>query len=545
MKVLIKIRINQTTKRKKSVVSINSSVIVCLNLSVSDKMLVEYMDKIPLSYTSQALVLAAIVGYVTYKLLKKKHKLPPGPRGLPLVGSLLTIMGSKIPMYKFMFNLKKEYGQIVTVQLGPVKMIVLNGPDVVKETLIKKGRDTSGRMKTHSIRVLSDNFKSIVASDATPTWKIQRKLALQGMRQYLSGKNLEEKLFESTTKVIQLMKQKVGEPTDITKYMSLVVFNMLHGVCFSKRFDLEDELFIKLLNNLDKFGEEISTGVLEDIVPLLKYWPTKRFQRIIHYHHSNVNFIRSEFEAHKENFSEGNLKDVTDFLIHARNQEALEDPTIKTLITDEHLVHTISDVFGAGVDTSRQSLTWTIYLLVENPRVQKAAQDEIDNVLSVDQQPTLRDRERLPYTEAVLHESLRMHSPAPMGVPHCTTADITIGGYDIPKGSTLFTNFWALQMDPEVWGDPEVFRPERFLDEDGKLAPKNASWMPFSAGRRNCLGETIARPELHLILTLLLRNFSFSKGEHPEGKPWSIDPASEGGFLSKPPSNFIVVTSRS
>ncbi|XP_055955296.1 steroid 17-alpha-hydroxylase/17,20 lyase-like [Patella vulgata] len=203
------------------------------------------------------------------------------------------------------------------------------------------------------------------------------------------------------------------------------------------------------------------------------------------------------------------MNDFTDFLINAKKQAILEDPTLESVITNRHITQTVKDIFLAGVDTTRQTMTWTILLLVTHPEIQKKVQAELDQVLDAGQAPTLRDRDRLPYTEAVLHESMRLCPVVPVGIPHTTRCDTTIGEYEIPKGTMVMINHWALHNDPEVWKDPDVFRPERFMDEDGNLAPKTMSWLPFSAGRRNCLGETIARPEMHLILALLLRNMEF------------------------------------
>ncbi|ESO98973.1 hypothetical protein LOTGIDRAFT_114147 [Lottia gigantea] len=506
-------------------------------------MLETYLNKIPVSTTTQALLLGVTIGAITYTLFKKKTKIPPGPRPLPLIGNLLLLNSSE-PLFKLLFKWRKEYGSIITLYMGNFfKMITLNNADVVNDALVKKGGDFAGRMHLHSLEVISEGYKSIAMADTTYAWKLQRKLSLQGLRQYLSGNKLEEKLHESVSRTIRLLKEKENEPVSILSYISLTVFNLLTGVCFSKSYEMGDKEFIELVSDFDTFSTEFGNGLWEDIVPLLKYWPTKKYNRLMKMFNSFLDVMYKNYHEHVQSFSEDNLKDFTDFMIYAKKQAAVDDPNIENIITDTHIVQTIADIFGAGVDTSRQTIVWTLYLLAENPEIQKKVQSEIDEILDLNQAPSVKDRSSLPYTEAVLHESMRICPVAPLSVPHTSQCDTTLGEYEIQKGTTILINTWALHMDPETWGDPEVFRPERFLDEDGSLAPKTMSWLPFSAGRRNCLGETIARPELHLILAVLLRNFTFDKAVGPSGETWTMEPAS-GGFTFLPPDNYMKIQSR-
>ncbi|KAK6186254.1 hypothetical protein SNE40_008325 [Patella caerulea] len=502
-------------------------------------MLETYLKQIPLSLTTQALLLGLTVGLVTYYIFgKKKYKLPPGPWCLPLLGNILA-MNSSVPFYRTLLDWKKKYGPAVTIYMGPVRCIMLNDADTVNEAFVKKGADYAGRFPMYSMEVLTEGYKDIVFADVSPAWKHLRKIALQGLRQYLYGSKLEEKVFDSASKVMRRLKEEEGKPIDIQKYIGLLVCNLLHGVCFNKSFDIDDKFFLKLLDMFEKSNSEFGSGFWEDIIPPLRKCPTGKFKRIMKLFADFLDFIRNEFETHKANFSEDDMKDFADYLIHARRQAAIEDPEIENVITDVHLVQTCSDIFSAGIDTTRQTMIWTIMLLVTHPEIQKKVQAELDQVINAGQAPTLKDRERMPYTEAVLHESMRLCPVVPLGLPHATRCDTTLGEYEIPKGTMVMVNHWALHNDPETWKDPEIFRPERLLDADGKLAPKTMSWLPFSAGRRNCLGETIARPEMHLMLAILLRNFTF---RCPDGK--TIDMTPDGSLTFLPRKSEMIVEER-
>ncbi|KAK6186055.1 hypothetical protein SNE40_008165 [Patella caerulea] len=505
-------------------------------------MLESVVKRIPLSWSSQVLLLGVTVGLVTYYAFgKKKYKLPPGPSALPLIGHLREI-NSDPPIFKKLLKWRKEYGPAITIYFGPLTCVTLNSAESVNEALVKKAADYAGRFQTWSMGFTTDGYKNIVFSDVNPSWKQLRKIGLQGLRQCLSGNKLEEKLFESASKVMKRIKEENGKPIDIQKYISLLVFNLLHGVCFNKSFDIDDQVFLELLNSLDKVSSDFGNGFLEDVFPPLRKYPTAKFRKIMSTFAYFQDFIDDEFKNHLENFSEDNMNDFTDYMLNARKQAVLEDPSVDSIITNSHLSQCVKDIFIAGVDTTRLTITWTILLLVTHPEIQKKVQAELDEVLDAGQAPTLRDRERLPYTEAVLHESMRLYPVVPMGLPHTTRCDTTIGEYEIPKGTLVMINHWALHHDPEAWKDPDVFRPERFLDVDGKLAPKTMSWIPFSAGRRNCLGETVARPELHLMLALLLRNTKFSC---PDGQTMDMNRVvTNGSFSFVPPLNYVIAEQR-
>jgi len=144
---------------------------------------------------------------------------------------------------------------------------------------------------------------------------------------------------------------------------------------------------------------------------------------------------------------------------------------------------------------------------------------------------------RLPYAESFILEIMRIISLTPVGVPHAVTEDVEFHGYFIPKGTALYASIYSTHHDPEVWGDPENFRPERFLSKDGTRAERHESLIPFSTGKRSCLGEVLARDQLFLFITSLVQRFSIV----PEaGKPKpTLDP--KHGQLSLEPHHFSVI----
>lgn len=196
------------------------------------------------------------------------------------------------------------------------------------------------------------------------------------------------------------------------------------------------------------------------------------------------------------------------------------------------------DLVEAGTETATTTLRWGLLFMIKFPEIQVKVQEEIDRVIGQIRQPSLADKVNMPYTEAVLNEIQRFGNAVPLGFPKQATRDTMIGKYLIPKGTDVTTNLSSVLNDPDEWETPQTFNPQHFLDDKGKLRKKDA-FIPFSTGKRSCVGEQLARMELFLFFTSILQRFTVSKcpGEEPslEGEIW----------FTYAPSNFrICVTSR-
>ncbi|CAG7731927.1 unnamed protein product, partial [Allacma fusca] len=176
----------------------------------------------------------------------------------------------------------------------------------------------------------------------------------------------------------------------------------------------------------------------------------------------------------------------------------------------ESLRLTVSDLFIAGSETTASSLNWAVLFLTKFPEIQKKVQTEILQVVGESRTPTVADRSNMPFTEAFVNETLRKSSHTTYGVMHRALQDTELNGYLIPKGSWVNCFQYYIHHDPRIWGDPENFRPERFLttDSDGiQTVKKFDEFLPFSIGKRLCIGEQLAKDELFVFLTCLYQVF--------------------------------------
>ncbi|KAJ9577487.1 hypothetical protein L9F63_005988 [Diploptera punctata] len=214
-----------------------------------------------------------------------------------------------------------------------------------------------------------------------------------------------------------------------------------------------------------------------------------------------LKYMEDAVKEHKNTYSEDDMRDFIDRYI----QEKRNNPD--SSFTDEQLNVVGVDYLFPASTTVTATLTFATAFLLNYPYVQVKMQEELDAVIGRDRLPTLDDRINLPYCEAVLRETMRKETLVPLSVVHRATEDTKLGDYDIPKDTAVITNLWSFHNDKEFWGDPEVFRPERFLDEDGNLLKKDFS-LPFGVGKRVCAGETFARQYMFLLFTSIMQSFN-------------------------------------
>ena len=221
-------------------------------------------------------------------------------------------------------------------------------------------------------------------------------------------------------------------------------------------------------------------------------------------------------KEHKETYDPENLRDFTDFILCEVEKQGKEDQAMKKCVDDVNLRLILSDLFLAGIETTTTVLSWCFAYLAACPDVQKKIAEERKEVLD-DRMPRLSDRGSLHYFEAVIQEALRMGSVAPLSVPHKTIQNTDCGGHKIPAGTQIWYNVWGIHHDEKQWDEPFSFKPERFIDETGKLMrTTDQSFVPFGAGRRVCIGEALARMEIFVFLSNILYRYDIvADGEAP------------------------------
>ena len=464
------------------------------------------------------LILAVILVTLVINRFTANRNLPPGPFPFPIIGNAHKLAADS--RHLDLMELEKQYGKVFRLYLGSKLVVVASGASAIKEVLVTKSAEFAGRPSLYSSEVYAQG-KAITFVDYSSEWRLHRKLAASAIKTYNTdlntGKVNEFSLHDEVDLLLKRVRSRSGQPHDITKEIRLAVMNVICALVFGSRYELDDPEFTKFMEINDTILNMLAAGSVVDVFPWLRFIPFKSIQNLKEKCSARNEIISRIYRQHVDAWRVDNPQDLTDTLLKTKKQAEDEDSSIKGFLTDQHLIMTMGEVFIAGVETTASTLCWALLYLIHNPVVQQRLHQELDQVISPDRLPELEDKKNLPYLEATITETLRLSSIAALSVPHKTTVDTTLQGYSIPKGTTVLTkcNLWSLHHDPEIWDDPDAFRPERFLDEEGNfLPPKADRFLPFSAGRRVCLGESLARIELFLVLARLLHSFKF---ENPAG----------------------------
>lgn len=470
----------------------------------------QFMINLPLT-TEVTLYALIVLLTLCYWYLQVPKGIPPGPLGLPIIG-YIPFIGEK--PHKTFSKLSQRYGPVFRIYMGNKLTIILNDYESVKETFVQQADVFSGRPKNLMFSALPHEEYNIVVTDG-PKWKEHRRFALSILRDCGLGKvSYEQLIMGEIQQCLAEIKKFNGEPTDLSNILGLSVFNNICILLLGKTFSYEDSWMINAKHTIDKTASQASFMLILQIWPWLRYVPgifklTKQ-DSLMSALCDLDNSIKSMSDELK-NQKEGDQRDnyMAAYIKEQRDRDKRQQ---KHFFEDTGLQQNVRTMLAAGTETTSSTLSWFIKYLMVYPEVQTKIQKEIDQVIGSERAPSWSDRNRTPYTEATICEVMRIAPLIPIIVPHRNQEECTIKGYKIPKGCDILVNSWDIHHDPKLWKDPEQFRPERFLSQNGE-AVKPEYFMPFSLGKRQCLGESLARVELYLYATSMLQRFTFKEAE--------------------------------
>lgn len=457
-----------------------------------------------------AVAVIAIVLLYSWMNMKPKN-FPPGPPCFPLVGSVL-FLPRKYPYLIMAGNWLEKYGPVVGLLFGSRKAVAVSGAKAVLEVLRRE--EFQGRTENAKLKDRSFNKRLGLIFTDGPYWQKMRRFTLRHLRNFGFGKiSMEGMIMQEVDHLVKEMRSKdIVQVYDLFKIPSL---NILWRMMSGNRYARDNEELQALLQGIDSNSRSGSqSGRLSDLFPILRrVFP--RSTGFISYMDNIKNlqrFMKRMISEHEQSLDDSNPRDFIDtYLIEMKKQNTKEE----SIFTEEGLIVTCQDLFVAGEETTSSTLAFCLLYLVLHPTVQNAVQKELDSVVGRNRSPSVEDKHRLHYVNAVITEVMRINPAVPMTIPHRAVRRTSLNGYEIPKDAIVLVNLWSLFHDREHWGDPDVFRPQRFLDED-KAFIKDEWMISFGVGPRMCLGEVLARDTVFLFFTTLLQEFVFSV---PEGDP--------------------------
>ncbi|XP_062409312.1 cytochrome P450 2M1-like isoform X2 [Sardina pilchardus] len=466
----------------------------------------------------QTNLLSIVLGLVTCILVwmirgkqKSFGRFPPGPRPVPLIGNLLQI-DLKEP-YKSYEEFCKKYGSVCTIWLANKPVVILSGYQTLKDALVTQGEEFSGRAQYPFLMKATNGYGVLVSSGHR--WRELRRFSITTLKNFGMGRrSVEERVQEEARSLVKAFDELNGGLFDPRELLCNAVSNVICSTVFGHRFEYKDPEFLLLYNAVTDAFIVLNSriGQLYNMFPgILDRFPGK---------HRDMFALLQEAQAYVKKEADIRLKHLD---ANSIPQDFIEAFVIKMIQKDVpnsefhygNLLGSVWNLFSAGTETTSSTLRQMLLMMIKHPQIQARVQKEIDEVVGQDRSPSMEDRSKMPYTDAVIHEVQRHMDLAPTSLPHKVTADTEFKSYHIPKDTMVLPLLSSVLFDPKLWKNPNNFDPENFLDEEGRFK-KNDAFLAFGLGKRICLGEGLARMELFLFTCSLLQRFTFVGTKPPE-----------------------------
>ncbi|XP_074657359.1 cytochrome P450 2E1-like [Tubulanus polymorphus] len=460
----------------------------------------------------------------------------PGPWiSLPFIGCPWKT-GFKLP-HQMLTALKDEYGEVYAINLLGRGNVILNTHDAVREGFQKKGDAITGKPFSY---LRSDVIKDagLLMNDG-PVWKEQRRFTLNAMRDLGMGKSsMVPPIQDEASHLIDIFNEQHGQPFDPKTTIGVTVSNVICCLVFgAKNQSYYSETSKEILRTITSNAS--SNIIRNSRLSFLRHLPgdvtgIKQFIANIKY---IQNVIGPYIDEHRRTFDPNNVNDFT----HAYMRRIQENAGKKTEIFNDHQMRrTVFEMFVAGSETTSTSLRWSLLLMCANPEVQNKVQEEIDSVIGRDRLPSIEDKLKMPYTDAVILEILRVGTLVTL-VPHRATETTTLRGYTVKKDALVIANLWALHRDKNVWPNPDQFDVGNFIDNDGQPINRDKIAV-FSIGKRQCAGESLAKMELFIFYVSLMQAFTVKLAPGEDADALISDPVV--GVVRSPKPFRICATPR-
>ncbi|XP_019183844.1 PREDICTED: cytochrome P450 CYP736A12-like [Ipomoea nil] len=458
--------------------------------------------------------ITAIFSALAKMAMKKKEKrLPPGPKGLPILGHFHLL--GKNP-HQDMYHLAKQHGPIIHLRFGSATIIHVSSADAAKLFLKTHDHVFASRPRYEAAKYILYDEKDLIAAKYGPYWRQMRKLCtlqLLSPLKITSFRPAREQ--EVKLGVISLIQNATArEPVDLSAFVSTMNANMSCVMVFGKKYTEEEFAETGFRGVMRETTQLSAAPNLKDYfyLPLLGGFDfqglTRRMKAVARIYDD---FFERVINDHIEGKDEKQTKDIVDTLIGIMESGKFQS---EFQFDRRHVKALMLDMLVGSMDTSATAIEWILSEMIRHPMVMKKVQNELEEVVGKDRMVQESDLKSLHYLEMVIKEAFRLHPVAPLLLPHEAMEDSMVSGFHIPKGSRILVNTWAIGRDPEFWPEPEKFIPERFLGSDIDVKGHDFELLPFGSGRRSCPGIQLGLVIVRLIVAQLVHCFDW---ELPDG----------------------------
>ncbi|KAJ6851141.1 geraniol 8-hydroxylase-like [Iris pallida] len=460
---------------------------------------------------------AAIATVLWYAFLLRRSRspsprLPPGPTGLPVVGSLPFLDPE---LHTFFARLAGTHGPTYSLRLGSKLGVVVSSPAAAREVLRDNDAVFANRDVPAVAGVIDYVASDIVSSPSGPTWRMLRRVCV---REMLSSSSLDAVYHLRRREVrstVNHLFSSAGKPVDIGEQVFLSVLNVITSMLWGGTVESEAErstVGSEFRELVGKITGLLGAPNVSDFFPVLQRFDLQGIEKKMKVLLERFDRIFASIIDQRRSAGDGGGKDFLDHMLRLEREEA----DTATPFTMTHVKALLMDMVVGGTDTTSNTIEFAMAEMMKKPETIKRVQEELDQVVGRDNIVEESHIPELHYLSLVIKEVLRLHPALPLLVPHCPSSTSTIGGYTIPQGSRVFVNVWAIHRDPSVWEDPLEFKPERFSSTEFKWDYNGGgdfTYFPFGSGRRICAGISMAERMTAYSLASLLHSFDWKLQE--------------------------------
>ncbi|KAL3504038.1 hypothetical protein ACH5RR_033879 [Cinchona calisaya] len=476
----------------------------------------------------------------SHKRPKPKH--PSGPKPWPIIGNL-NLLGS-IP-HQSLHLLANKYGEIMQLKFGSSPVIVASSPEMAKQFLKTHDSIFASRPATAAGKYTGYNYSDVTWAPYGPYWRQARRIYLTEIFNPKRLETFESLRVEERRAFINCIFASTGKPLVLRDHLfHLTLLTMSKMVLSNKYFAQSPHSDPSSIITFEKFQEMIDKwfflgGVFNigDWIPWLDIFDLQGYVKQMKELYKNFDRFHSyviDDHAKRKQGREFVPKDMVDILL-----QLAEDPKLEVKLTRDHIKGLIQDLLAGGTDTSSTTVEWAMNELLKQPHLIRKATEELDRVIGRDRWVEEDDYSKLPFIEAIIKETLRLHPLATLLAPHYAIEDCTVAGYDISKGTTVFVNVWSIGRNPMYWDAPEQFMPERFLGKNIDMKGQNFALLPFGSGRRRCPGYNLGLKLVRSMLANLLHGFNWKLPN--DMKPEDICMQEQYGLTTHPKISLTMI----
>lgn len=421
-------------------------------------------------------------------------KLPPGPKGTLIAGNLRAFANRRLD---FFVDVARAYGDLASFRFGPKRIFLASHPDLVEQVLVADARHY---VKHFGARMYKPVLGNGLVTSEGEFWLRQRRLAQPA---FLKHRVLSYAPVMAEAVGRMLDTWVAGKEIDVHFEFS----SLTSAIALKTLFDLDDAGDRHRFTDTLRLAFDLMSDRFRKIIRLPGWVPTPANRRLKRAVRELFSVVDGFIAAGRARPQPGN--DLLSRLIGARDEDG-------TQMTAAQLRDEAMTLYLAGHETTALTLSWSWYLIARHPQVEEKLVAEWASVLG-GRTPAADDLPKLPYTDAVLTEAMRVFPPVYL-IGREATTDLELGGYKVKKGYTVFLSQWVSHRDPRYFPDPEAFRPERWLDGLARRLPKYA-YYPFGGGPRVCIGNTFALMEAAILLPAVGQKYRFTLAKDTPVEP--------------------------